>query len=253
MASHNTESPETPEDPGENDANATTATETKLVIEFTIPAGAFLLADTLQEYSDRTVEFEQIVPTHEQILPYLWATNGGDDAGFEEALRDDTTVANFRRVVELDGGALYQIDWTDMENGILGWIQDRDATMLQSEGEDDEWILKLRVESRDALGDFQNYCRDHDIDFELIRLYELTDPKFGQFNVTEKQREILITALDMGYFEIPRDVTLEEVAEAMDITKRAASERIRRGHTNLVNNTLTIGQPTGIGLGTGSL
>lgn len=228
--------------------HASTRTATKLIIELTIPADAFLLAETLREYPDRIVEFEQLVPTHEQILPYLWATGGGD-SGFEAALAADSTVARCRPVAELDDGALYEIEWADDENGLLDWIRDRGATLLQSEGEDGEWILKLRVESRDALRDLQEFCDERDVAFDLIRLYELRDPKIGQFNVTEKQREILIVALDMGFFEIPRAATLAEVADAVGISKRAASERLRRGHTNLVSNTLTIGQPTGIGLG----
>ena len=77
----------------------------------------------------------------------------------------------------------------------------------------------------------------------------MSEPKLGQYNVSEKQREALVLALEMGYFEIPREATLEAVAERLDISTKAASERLRRGQTNLLNDTLTVGDPTGVGVG----
>lgn len=251
MSSDDTTRDQRPEN-AKRDASHTTVTDdAKVIMEFTIPADGFVLDAALQADPDRIVEFEQFVPTHQQLLPYLWVTpGGGDDEGFEEALREDPTVATLDRVERFEEGALYRIDWREPTSSVLEWLENHDATVLQAEGENGEWILKLRVDSRDSLGAFQEYCRDHDLRFDLIRLYELVDPKMGQFNITEKQRETLITALRMGYFEVPRSATLGEIANAMDISKRAASERLRRGHTNLVSNTLTIGQPTGVGLGT---
>lgn len=232
------------------DSTALTSGDTRLVIEFTIPAEGFVLASTLRTHPGTVVEFEKLIPASGQILPYLWAMNDGDDTALEETINADSTVLDCRRVAALQKGVLYRMDWADSEHGLLGWLRGRDATMLQSEGTDGRWNVKLRVGSREALSDFQSYCRDHEINFDLIRLYELTEPKMGQFNVSEKQREILITAMEMGYFEIPREVTLEGVADTLNISKRAASERLRRGYKNLVSNTLTIGQPAGVGVGT---
>jgi predicted DNA binding protein len=106
----------------------------------------------------------------------------------------------------------------------------------------------MRVESRAALGTFQDQCDEHGIEFELVRLYCLTEPKMGQFNVSEKQFEALLAALEMDYFAIPREATLGDLADVLGISKRAASERLRRGQTNLLHNSLVIGRPTAIGL-----
>ena len=76
----------------------------------------------------------------------------------------------------------------------------------------------------------------------------MTEPKMGQFNLSEKQRETLVTALEMGYFKIPRESTLDEIAKTLDISTNSTSERLRRAQTNLVSNTVTIGQPAGIGI-----
>lgn len=226
----------------------------KLVVEVTAPAGAFVLAETLQAAPETIVEFEQFVPVKGRPLPYLWSRDT-DVAAFEAAAADPT-VETVTCVATFEESALYEIEWAESPNSLLGWLRDRDAVLLQTEARNDgsaaencEWLLKLRIDSRDVLGDLQSYCDDCDISFQLERLYELTDPKIGQFNVSEKQRELLIVGLEMGLFEIPRETTLEEVAEAIGISPKAASERLRRDQTNLISNTLTIGQPTGIGVG----
>ena len=47
--------------------------------------------------------------------------------------------------------------------------------------------------------------------------------------LTERQRECLTVALRRGYFEVPRDCTLAEIAAALEVDKSSASETIRRG------------------------
>lgn len=50
----------------------------------------------------------------------------------------------------------------------------------------------------------------------------------------------------MGYFGISRDASIEDVADELDISSQAASERLRRGTGNLVRDVLQtepIGDP----------
>ncbi|MFC5972381.1 bacterio-opsin activator domain-containing protein [Halomarina salina] len=233
---------------GGDDGPSLTDEETKLVCEFTVDAEDFVLAETVERVPEKTLEFEQFVPTGEHLLPYLWATDH-DMSEFEAAAADDPSVASLRRVGMFDDGALYRVQWSDEADQLLTWIRERDVVVLQAETSGRDWLLKIRVDCRDDLSDLQTFCRDRDIAFTVERLYELTQPKMGQFNVSEKQRECLLAAKEMGFFEIPRASTLEDVADRLGISTRAASERLRRGQTNLLNNTLTIGEPTGIGVG----
>lgn len=219
-----------------------------LVVEFAVPTDEFLLGSTLEAAPETVVEFEQFVPTSADPLPYLWTTDDDREA-FEGAAASDPTVERIRRIAAFDQGALYELDWADLTGGLFEWLRSTDVTVLQSESLDDEWLLKLRLPTRDAFGDLREYCRDERIPFRLVRLFTMTEPKMGQFNVSEKQREILIVALEMGYFEIPREATLTEVADALGISSNSASERLRRAQTNLVSNTVTIGSPTGVGIG----
>lgn len=46
-------------------------------------------------------------------------------------------------------------------------------------------------------------------------------------------------ALERGYFDVPRQVNLTGLAEEMDVSDTAVSQRIRRGITGLLMATLS--------------
>lgn len=56
--------------------------------------------------------------------------------------------------------------------------------------------------------------------------------------LTDKQREALALALDLGYYRRPRDVDLAQLAERFDITKSAVSQRLRSAETKIVENAM---------------
>lgn len=58
-------------------------------------------------------------------------------------------------------------------------------------------------------------------------------------SIPARQRDVLNTAVSMGYFEIPREATLEEIAEELDITKTTASNHLRKAEKRIVEFLVT--------------
>jgi predicted DNA binding protein len=56
--------------------------------------------------------------------------------------------------------------------------------------------------------------------------------------LTYRQRELLETAIREGYFEVPRECTLAELAETVGVDKSTASTVLRRGEATLVKAVL---------------
>lgn len=224
-------------------------TETPTIIEFTVPTEAFVLAEPLRAFPDIMVKFEQLVPANHTPMPYLW-TNDGETPAFCDALEADPRVEACRKAAVFHEGALYRFEWSWSDGSLLGWLANshEDVALLQAEGQADEWTLRLRLPSRELLSEFQAEYQEWGCDLRVMRLYDLTDPKLGRYDITEKQREALVCALQMGYFEIPREATLADVGEVLGISPKSVSERLRRAQTNFVSNALAIGQPTGVGL-----
>ncbi|MFB6154375.1 MAG: helix-turn-helix domain-containing protein [Haloferacaceae archaeon] len=71
----------------------------------------------------------------------------------------------------------------------------------------------------------------------IERLYPLDDEGGGsvatRWDVTPRQEEAIETALSMGYFAVPREVTAADVAAELGISKSAFLERLHRGQQTL--------------------
>lgn len=58
--------------------------------------------------------------------------------------------------------------------------------------------------------------------------------------LTERQREVLATAYEMGYFEYPREANATEVSEALDIGLSAFAEHLASAQGKLLTETLAV-------------
>jgi predicted DNA binding protein len=59
-----------------------------------------------------------------------------------------------------------------------------------------------------------------------------------RWGVTPAQADALQTALDMGYFAVPRDADASDVAAELGVSKSAFLERLRRGQERLLAEAL---------------
>lgn len=102
----------------------------------------------------------------------------------------------------------------------------------------------MRFDTEQLVTDFQDYCQQNNIPFELHRLYHPSEPRGGgQYGLSPKQRNALVTALDRGYFDIPRTVSMVVVADEMGISQQSCSKLLRRAHRNLIAHVLTVSHP----------
>lgn len=215
-----------------------------VIAEFTVDSDDFALHHALTAAPDMIVEIERVVATMEdRIMPYFWVS-GGDQADFEDAFNDDPSITNTTRVDAIEDAVLYRGEWTENVETIVYAYVDIGATILQATGRDEQWELQMRFDTRDEVSEFQSYCEDHDISFELTKIYEQEQPMASaQYGLTTKQRETLVSALDAGYYDIPQAITMAELATDLGISQQALSKRLHHGHKNLVTNALTVSHP----------
>jgi len=53
-----------------------------------------------------------------------------------------------------------------------------------------------------------------------------------------RQEQLLVAALELGYYEVPKKVGTRELAELFGVSPRAVSEVLRRAHKRLVESVL---------------
>lgn len=62
----------------------------------------------------------------------------------------------------------------------------------------------------------------------------LLDPAGLVPDFTARQREVLLTAIENGYYELPREVTTAEIADRVGIQRRTAEDHLRRAERRVV-------------------
>lgn len=209
------------------------------IVEFSLEPTEFVLAWAVKTAPDVSIEVERVVVDGtEDVTPYFWVAGDSLDA-FDDALEDDITVDDVVVLEDRDDKRFYRANWRDRVRGILYALSDEVASVMSATYDGDAWAIRMLFPDQETLSEFHHYCRTYDIPLDLDRLYERSNPRtFAKFEVTSDQEVALATALDMGFFDVPRGVTLEEVATELDISEQAASARLRRGSANLVRNTL---------------
>ncbi len=74
------------------------------------------------------------------------------------------------------------------------------------------------------------------------RVVLLTDANFSPTSplnqLTEKQREVLITAYKLGYYEIPRKITSEALANKLGLVDSTVAEHLRKAEQRLMMQIL---------------
>jgi hypothetical protein len=57
----------------------------------------------------------------------------------------------------------------------------------------------------------------------------------AETRLSTRQREALVAALELGYYEVPREASHEAVAEAIDCAPSTAAEHLRKAESNLIH------------------
>lgn len=215
-----------------------------VIVEFTMPAGEFLLGESLCAVPEMSVEIERVVAhTDERVTPYFWIAES-DAGAAEAAFSHDPSVEDVVRVDDFGGATLYRADWRDEGSAVVDAFRTIDMVLLEATARRSVWQLRLRFDDRAAFDAFNAYRRENDLSASIGRIYHPDEPNAGgQFGLTPTQRDTLVAALETGYYDVPRKVTHEELAERLGVSQQSVSNRLHRAHGNLVRNALTVGDP----------
>lgn len=105
---------------------------------------------------------------------------------------------------------------------------------------DDTGLTFTAVASQSALERIDadwNWIEDFDAHFEILRI-GVYDGRWNRVEaLTDRQRDVLATAYERGYFEVPRAVSAEALAAEFDLDKSTAFDHLRRAQRNLLEQT----------------
>lgn len=211
------------------------------IVRGTVPAEEFALETSVERVPDASFETERIVKSGDDaLMPLLWV-RGADREAVERAFESDPSVDSVSSLADFGEELLYRMEWIDRVHLLLQMITNSHATVLDAYGRGDDWELRVLYPDRDGFSRTHEFCNDHGLTFDVESIREMEGKPAGRFGLTEEQYQALVVAAQRGYYEVPQDVTLQEVAEEVGISHQALSERLRRGIGSLVEDTLLIG------------
>lgn len=207
------------------------------VMEFTSPVDEFPLGTVFENLPEVTVELERLIPDESLIIPYFWVRGAGAE-DIEAAFEAHRGVRNIRLIDDVDEEYLLRAEWNDEYYGLLSALAHASIVVLSGVGTKEGWKFEVRGETREQIGEFRSDCQAHDIPIEITAVHSLLPVQEDGYELTDTQREALVLAYEMGYFDSPRAASLAEVAAELDITQQSLSSRLKRGNRRLIERTL---------------
>lgn len=209
-----------------------------LVVEFRIDSP--ILQDSLANAPETTVSYEEVYRITEGIKLLFWA-QGGDFTALDDGLATDPTVTDVNQLAETQARRLYRVTLTETGKSVatfLSWSE-FDISLLDATATHEGFEVRMRMPDRDALHQYRALCEEKNLQFSLQSIYEEDEATTtAEVQLSSAQQETLTTARELGYYEVPRQASLAEVANHDDISSQAASARLRRGVATLINAAL---------------
>ncbi|MFB6269624.1 MAG: helix-turn-helix domain-containing protein [Halobacterium sp.] len=210
-----------------------------VIAEFTFEHPDLPLMSTLEETGVR-VDVEQAVAEDPQRpVLFLWVS-GGDLDYFEAVASRDETVGDLTLVEDADDRRLYRVQVSeDTEKPLYPLDERMEASRLAVSSSADGVDARLRFPDRESLSEFQPLLEERGVDVTLRGVYSQNDPVLSdEYGLSSKQRQALLTAVEVGYYDVPREASLSDVADELGVSTQAASERLRRGIASFVRNAV---------------
>ncbi|WP_435153458.1 bacterio-opsin activator domain-containing protein [Haladaptatus sp. DFWS20] len=217
---------------------------TATVVEVEIPSDEFALSQSLSTRADLTFEIERVVAhDDDQVMPFVWVSSEESSRDeLESALDEDPSVKDIELLTDLEDEWLYRMEWVDQIDTLIQILVKEDGTILAAMGDDHSWNLRIVFPEREALSRTYEYCESKGLTLDILNIYKLEEGRKGRFGLTEHQQDTLTLAYERGYYHVPRDVTADDLADELEISHQAVSERLRRAHGSLVENAIILGE-----------
>lgn len=116
---------------------------------------------------------------------------------------------------------------------------------VQRAGDTERWRILMQSDEKIGLLYDTLSARFRDgLSFSFEHLTDVTDPPLDPFpilNLPAEQQRVLQAAFEHGYYETPRETTLDALATVLDCPRSTVSYRLRRAEAELVREFFSDG------------
>lgn len=210
-----------------------------VIVDVHIPPDQFALGELVAGTAAVSLRFERVIPLGEHVLPFFWVE--GDATHHVEAiLTEHPGVESFDLIVAVDDRQLYRAEWSSDIDGVISSLRETEGTILEGAGTTDYWEFRLRFVDHDRFQEFLEQCDQKRIDVEVRAVFQRQQTG-STHGISDTQLETLLVAYEKGFFDVPREVSMRELADYFGISQQAISQRLRRGTANMIEENYVPG------------
>ena len=168
--------------------------------------------------------------------------NGGIELVFVETPLDEqrlevlNCVSRWERVSESEDSIIYLIEFDvpDLSDILATYAEE----LMCEPTVTDQGVALSFAGPHDAICGTLTEYRQAGMNVTLHKLTEYDGRRQLLDTVTDRQHEVLQTAHEMGYYEVPRQVSTTDIAEALAVDPSTVAEHLQRAERNLMNEIL---------------
>ena len=204
----------------------------------TIPLEEIALAETAGLLPDVYFYVEQTAMADTDDTLNLWISTG-DASAIDGALEGDPSVTDYERLKGRNGEYLYRITLSKEIRLVRELIHGYDGTITEVYGDADGWTLEIRFPDREKFSELDQEFEQFGIHptYQSIESFDDSDEELMNV-LTESQRRSIELAVEKGYYQVPRNASLKDLATELGISHQALSERLRRAEKRLAKEQI---------------
>lgn len=223
---------------GETDSDEESADKRDILTVFRVTHPRLVLTRTIEHDTSAFLRPIREAGTDPTSQRYLYCVCSDDYDHFEVGLRKDPTVREYEQVLRIEDTAVYAFSYTDDVLLFSTEIVQNNGLVLDIRNDGPIWVVKAWLPNRQAARELWDFAEKHDIEMNIDRINMHASILSNGYGLTTTQRETLVSALELGYFDEPRSTTLEELATERGVSQPAVSGTLRRGFKRLLEATL---------------
>jgi DNA-directed RNA polymerase specialized sigma24 family protein len=155
-----------------------------------------------------------------------------------ERLSSLECVDQWERVAETDDAHLYVVAFTapELPDDLADEMDDLVGTC--DPDVDERGATLSLVGPQEAIAGTVGEYEAARVSPELRKLDAYEGRERPMDELTDRQREVIQTAYDSGYYEVPREVTTDDLAAELDVDPSTVAEHLQRAERNLLSHHL---------------
>ncbi len=201
-------------------------------VRIRLPEG-FWVADVSQSFPNATFRLLSGVRTGETAIE-LGEIRGDEPKAAADAVSAHSSIIDYEQLEVTEDRSLAKYETTDTE--MYAFIEQSELPPEFPIEVRDGWYRLDFTGTREEFDRLRVGLETAGVPYELRSLVEANE---SDGLLTPRQKEVLEAAVREGYFEVPRECSLDELASTLDIDKSTASTILRRGESRILKWFLT--------------